>query len=311
MLPSFLLALREGLEAALVIGIVLGALHRLRRTDCARIVWLGVATGGLFSVGVALALRALGLKLHGPAEPISEGVTLLLAAALLTWMIAWMNRQASHLRGAIANRVREAVCTPGRGGVFWLTFIAVAREGTELAVFLAAAGFDSSGVQSTAGASLGLGAAAGLSSILFATTIRLNLTRFFRVTSTLLILFAAGLVAKAVHEFNEVGWIPAIVRPVWNTRQVLDEHSLFGTAARTLLGYTSTPSLTALIGYIAYLAGAIAVVRLGTRASSAPQRAPRLEALTLDSVSQNHELNAPGSSSSPGGWRSLCGSRRG
>lgn len=294
MLPSFLLALREGLEAALVIGIVLGALHKLQRSDCARIVWLGAATGALFSVGVALALRALGLKLHGAAEPISEGVTLLAAVALLTWMIAWMNRQARHLRGAIENRVREAVCTPGRGGVFGLTFLAVAREGTELAVFLTAAGFDSSGVQTTAGALLGLGAAAGLASLLFATTIRLDLTRFFRVTSTLLILFAAGLVAKAVHEFNEVGWIPAIVHPVWNTRHVLDEHSPIGTAARTLLGYTSTPSLTALIGYLAYLVGAIAVVRRGTRPSSAPSLGPRQNALALDRVSHPHELKARG-----------------
>lgn len=294
MLASFLLALREGLEAALVIGIVLGALHKLERRDCARIVWLGVAAGGAFSLAVALGLRGLGLRLHGRAEPISEGVTLFIAAGLLTWMIAWMNRQARHVRGLVENRVRQAICSPGRGGVFGLVFIAVAREGTELAVFLVAAGFETTGGQTSVGAILGLGAAAAMSWLLFATTVRLDLARFFRVTSTLLILFASGLVAKGVHEFNEVGWIPAVIHPVWNTRHLLNEHSPLGTAARALLGYSSTPSLTVVVGYVLYLVGAIVLVWLGTRNSVGAKASPRLSVFTLEVAAHNHEQKAHG-----------------
>lgn len=294
MLASFLLALREGLEAALVIGIVLGALHKLERRDCARIVWLGVACGGAFSLAVALGLRALGLRLHGRAEPISEGVTLFIAAGLLTWMIAWMNRQARHVRGLVENRVREAVCAPGRGGVFGLTFIAVAREGTELAVFLIAAGFETTGGATTTGAILGLGGAAAMAWLLFATTVRLNVARFFHVTSALLIVFASGLVAKGVHEFNEVGWIPAVIHPVWNSRHLLNERSPLGTAARALLGYSSTPSLTVVIGYVLYLTGAIVLVWLGTRNAVGVASSPRLKVLTLEVPAHNDELKAHG-----------------
>jgi high-affinity iron transporter len=265
MLPSFLLALREGLEAALVIGIVLSVLGKLGREDCARTVWLGVGGATLLCVGVALVLPALHWGLHGAAEPVSEGVTLFLAAGLLTWMIAWMNRQAGQVRREIEGRVREAVCSPGVGGVFALTFVAVAREGTELALFLAAAAVDSSGTRVLAGAALGVATAVGLAWLLFTTTTRLNLARFFQVTTALLVLFAAGLVAKGVHEFNEVGWIPAVIQPVWNSRALLDEHSFAGTAARTLLGYTSTPSLTAVVGYLLYVVAAIALFRIGTR----------------------------------------------
>ncbi|HVZ66252.1 MAG TPA: FTR1 family protein [Lacunisphaera sp.] len=292
MWPSFLLALREGVEAALVVGIVLGVLRKLERVDCTRIVWLGVVSGGLFSLAVALALRALGLELRGPAEPIGEGATLFMAAGLLTWMVAWMNRQARHARGAMEARVRRAVCSPGIGGVFGLTFIAVAREGTELALFLTAVAFDSSAAQTTTGALLGLAGAAGLAWLLFATTTRLNLARFFQVTTALLILFAAGLVAKGVREFIEVGWIPALVHPVWNTRHLLDEHSPLGTAAKTLLGYTSTPSLAVVIGYVSYLAAAITWLRAGARPSQPTAPRSRFESLAIDDATQHRELKA-------------------
>jgi high-affinity iron transporter len=258
MLSSFLLSLREGLEAALVIGIVLGALRQLHRPDCARVVWSAVASAVIVSIAAAVLLHLLGWSLRGSAEPVFEGVTLFVAAGLLTWMIAWMNSQARQLRGRLEADVQQAVCAPGARGVFVLTFIAVAREGTELAIFLTAAGIDSSGTQTLAGAGLGLAAAALLGWLLFATTARLNLARFFQLTSALLIFFAAGLVAKGVHEFNEIGWIPALIDPAWNTRHVLNEHTAVGSAARTLFGYTSTPSLTVVVGYSLYLSAAIA-----------------------------------------------------
>ena len=108
MLPSFLLSLREGLEAALLVGIVLGALYRIQRPDLRSAVWLGVAAAMIASLAAALALVGLGAELKGPAEQIFEGVTMLLAAGVLTWMIFWMQRQSRSLRSHLESEVRTA-----------------------------------------------------------------------------------------------------------------------------------------------------------------------------------------------------------
>jgi high-affinity iron transporter len=272
MLSSFLLSLREGLEAALVIGIVLGALRQLGRADCARIAWAGVASAAALSVVVALLLRWLGWSLKGPAEPIFEGVLISIAAALLTWMIFWMERQSRRLRTSLTAGVQEAVCSTGRRGVFLLTFLAVVREGVELALFLTAAAFDSGGVDTTLGAVSGLAAAALLAWLLFASIARLNLRRFFRTTSAVLLLFAAGLIAKAVHEFNEVGWIPAGIDPLWNTGAVLTERSTLGSILRGLFGYTDAPSLSVVIAYVVYLGAIALALRVAVRTCSVDAR---------------------------------------
>jgi high-affinity iron transporter len=256
MLSSFLLSLREGAEAALVIGIVLGALRKIGRGDCERVVWAAVLGAVATSVLAAVALHAVGWSLEGPAEPIFEGVTLLVAAGLLTWMIAWMARQSRELKAGLEAGVRQAVCTPGRRGVFALTLVAVAREGIELAVFLTASAFESGAAQTIGGLLLGLATAALFGWLLFACTWRLNLRWFFRVTSALLLFFAAGLIAKGVHEFNEIGWVSAVNDPVWDSASILSEQSLLGGVLKTLFGYTSHPSLTAAAAYLVYL-GAI------------------------------------------------------
>ena len=126
-------------------------------------------------------------------------------------------------------------------------------------------------IQTISGTVLGLGTAALLGWSLFAATIRLDLRRFFQVTSILLILFAAGLVAHGVHEFNEVGWIPAVVEHVWDVNGVLDETSVAGQLLRTLFGYNGNPSLTEMIAYFVYL---IVVSIFWRRDNAAPAKAP-------------------------------------
>lgn len=252
MLTSFLLSLREGAEAALVIGIVLGALRKIGRPDCARVAWLGVLAAIAASVLAAGALRALGLSLTGRAEPVFEGTTLFVAAGLLTWIIVWMARQSRELKASLEGDVRQAVCVPGRRGVFALMFVAVAREGLELAIFLTASAFETNTAQTIGGSVLGLATAALLGWLMFACTWRLDLRWFFRVTSALLLFFAAGLIAKGVGEFNEIGWIPAVVDPVWNSASILREQSLLGGVLKTLFGYSSHPTLTALAAYLTY-----------------------------------------------------------
>ena len=261
MLPTYLLALREGLEAALIIGIVLGALAKIRRNDLALAVWLGTLSAVGISILTAVLLTSFGMSLEETAEQIFEGVTMLIAAGILTWMIFWMSKQARFLKSELEEGVNKAAASTGKRAVFWLAFIAVVREGVELALFITAAFFagDQSQlmtniIQTLAGTILCLGTAALLGWTLFATTVRLDLRRFFQVTGLLLILFAAGLVAHGVHEFNEVGWIPAVVEHIWDVNSIIDETSLGGQLLKTLFGYNGNPSLTEMIAYFVYLA---------------------------------------------------------
>jgi len=278
MLPTYLLSLREGLEAALIIGIVLGAVNKIRRNDLAPAVWLGTLSAVIVSILTAVILTSFGMSLEETAEQIFEGITMLIAAGILTWMIFWMSKQARFLKSELEAGVNKAAASTGKRAVFWLAFVAVVREGVELAFFVTAAFFagdqsqvTSNIIQTLAGTILGLGTAALLGWTLFATTVRLDLRRFFQVTGILLILFAAGLVAHGVHEFNEVGWIPAVVEHVWDMNVVLDETSLLGQLLRTLFGYNGNPSLTEIIAYFAYL---IVVSIFWRRENVAPAKAP-------------------------------------
>lgn len=255
MFPSFLLSLREGLEAALILGIVLGALQKMRRTHLKPAVWAGVGLASVLSLVLAVTLAAFGLSLEGVAEAIFEGITMFLAAGVLTWMIFWMSRQARNLRRSLEGDVHRAAAQSGQRGVFALAFLAVFREGVELALFLTASIFTSTALQVIGGASFGLGTAIVLGWLIFSGARRLDLRRFFQVTSVLLLLFAAGLVAHGVHEFNEVGWIPPIIEHVWDLNPVLDENSVLGSLLKALFGYNGNPSLSEVLTYLLYFIG--------------------------------------------------------
>jgi high-affinity iron transporter len=276
MLPTYLLSLREGLEAALIIGIVLGAINKIRRHDLSPAVWLGALSAIGVSILTAVLLTSFGMSLEDPAEAIFEGITMLIAASILTWMIFWMGKQARFLKSELEAGVNKAVASAGKSAVFWLAFVAVVREGVELALFITAAffagnqvGMNSDIIQTLVGTILGVGTAALLSWTLFATAVRLDLRRFFQVTGFLLILFAAGLIANGVHEFNEVGWIPSMIEHVWNLDAIISESSLVGQLLKTLFGYSSTPSLTEMVAYFVYLA----VVTIVWRRDTAPVKA--------------------------------------
>jgi high-affinity iron transporter len=264
MLSSYLLSLREGLEMALIVGIVLGAVSKINRPQLRTIVWSGVLSAAVLSLAVGVLLTSLGTSLQGPAEPVYEGVTMFLAAGVLTWMIFWMSRQARHIKGNLESGVRKAALQNGNWALFLLAFIAVLREGIELALFLTAAVFATDTVQTLIGSALGLGTAILLGWTLVATTMRLDLRRFFQVTGILLILFAAGLVAHGVHELNEVGWIPAVIEHVWDTNAILSDTSLLGEVLKTLLGYNGNPSLTEVLAYAAYFVAIAIGLRLNS-----------------------------------------------
>jgi high-affinity iron transporter len=273
LLPSYLLSLREGIEAALIIGIVLGALRQMRRPEFVPMVWFGTVSAAALSTLIAILLTRFGLELKDPGEAIFEGITMIVAASLLTWMIFWMSRQARFLKANLEADVQRA-SQVGRRAIFFVAFVAVLREGIELALFLTASVFASNALQTTIGGILGLGTAILLGWSIFAATVRLDLRRFFQVTGFLLILFAGGLIAHGVHEFNEVGWIPSIIEHVWDVNSIVSANSIFGQLLKALFGYNPTPSLTEMLAYVAYFAAIGLTLRLST-ANSAKAAQPQ------------------------------------
>ena len=252
MLPGFILSLREGLEVALVIGIILGALRTINRTELFPIVWRGVIAASLTSLLAAVGLTWLGAEFQGQAEQIFEGVSMLLAAGLLSWMILWMQHQAGMHRQELEQQVHHSATRNSQLAMFGLAFVMVIREGLELALFLFAAGLATNLRQTALGAVLGLACAGSLGAVLFLTTRKLSLKHFFRITNILLIIFAAGLVAHGIHEFNEARLVPAIVEHVWDTTSLLDEKSTLGQLLSVLIGYNAQPSLAEIVAYLAY-----------------------------------------------------------
>ncbi|MGB9777358.1 MAG: iron uptake transporter permease EfeU [Anaerolineae bacterium] len=251
MVAALLITLREGLEAALIVGIVLGVLRRLGHTDRSRTVWAGVLAAIVVSLAVG-ALNALGVALKERSEAIFEGVAMLLAAGVLTWMIFWMQCQGRRVQAQLESDVREAVAAGSAWALFTLAFVAVGREGIETALFLTAAAFRATPAQTLLGGALGLAVAVALGWLMFAAGKRLNMRAFFRVTGILLLLFAAGLVAQGVHEFQEAALLPTLVEPLWDVNPVLDERSTVGEFLKALLGYNGNPSLLEVIAYTVY-----------------------------------------------------------
>lgn len=252
MLPGYLLALREGLEAALIIGIVLSVLHKMDRRKLNSAVWIGVLSAIVISVLAALVLNWIGAEFEGRGEQLFEGITMFLAAGILTWMVFWMRQKSTLIKQSIESTVLKASEGQGKKALFLLAFLAVAREGIELSLFLLAIRLTTNPFQEFLGAGLGISSAALIGWGFFATTRKLSLTRFFQSTNVLLALFAAGLVGLGIHEFNELGWIPAIVEHVWNLNSSLPDQSTAGQLLKALVGYNSSPSLSQVIGYFGY-----------------------------------------------------------
>ena len=261
MLAAGVIAFREGLEAALIIGIVMGYLVKIGQARHIRLAWLGVAAALVLSVAIAVGINLMGAELEGPAEQIFEGTTMVLAVLILTGMIFWMRVQARTLKSSLEREMGQAVASGQALAIFGVAFLAVFREGVETALFLAAAAFAGNAMGTLVGTILGLSAAALVGWLIFASAVRLNLRMFFNVTSVLLLFFAAGLFGLAVHEFQEAGLLPMTIEQVWNLNAIIDENSPVGLVLKALFGYNGNPSLLEVLGYVAYWVLALVGVR--------------------------------------------------
>ena len=202
------ITLREGFEAALVVAIVLSFLEGTGRREWFRAVWLGVGAGLVVSALVALVLFAVGAELEGRAEAIFEGTVMVVASGLVVWMVFWMRRRARTIGHELRSRVDAAVTQGSVIGVALVAFAAVVREGVESAVFLVGSLDDSSPFVALTSAALGILAALVLGYAFYRGAERLDLRRFFHVTSVVLVLVAAWLFSGGVHELSETGVLP-------------------------------------------------------------------------------------------------------
>jgi high-affinity iron transporter len=269
---GLLTGLREGVEAALIVGIIASYLVKIGRADRLAAVWFGVAAAILTSAAVGVfAFVALG-SLQGTAEQIIAGTTSLLAVVILTYMLFWMRKQAITLGADLRSGVDRAVASTSVLGLTLLAFTAVIREGFETALFLlgqttAAAG---EGLAVVLGAVVGLLIAAAIGVLIFRAGLRLNLSSFFNLTGAALVVIASGLLSYGVHEFIEVGWLPGLVTPIYDISAILPHKEGIGQFLRAIVGYSSTPELTTLLAQGAYLLfGLFFYVRPVRRAAAA------------------------------------------
>ncbi len=247
-----LIAFREGLEAALIVGILLSYLKRIGRTDRAPLAILGVIIAVLGSAALAFIMNRVGATLETPYEQLFEGTTMLLAVGILTWMIFWMRYQSRFLKKDLEARTQTALATGAGLSLFMLSFLSVFREGVETALFLTANAFAADGLSTLSGSLVGLALAVAAGYAIYVLAVRINLRIFFDVTSIFLVLFAAGLLAHVVHEYQEIGLLPMLMTPAWNTANLLSNESPLGSILSSLVGYNAEPSVLEVLGYIVY-----------------------------------------------------------
>jgi high-affinity iron transporter len=264
---NFLIGLREGLEAALVVGILIAYLVKSGRRELLPRVWVGVALAVLISLGVGAALTFGPRGLSFEAQEAIGGTLSIVAVGFVTWMIFWMARTSRSLRGELEGRVDTAI---GRGGwsLILLAALAVGREGLETALFLwAAARATGSSTQPLAGAAIGLATAIVLGVLLYRGAVRLDLAKFFRWTGGFLVFVAAGVLSYGIHDLQEAGILPGLDRIAFDVSSTIAPGSWYGTLLKGTINFSPRTTWLELIAWIAYVVPVLTLFILTVRPS--------------------------------------------
>ena len=275
LISGALIGLREGVEAALIVAIVLAYLVRTGNGRQAPKIWLGTAGAIVLSIIIGGALFATVGALEAPYEQLFEGITMLVAAVVVTWMLFWMRRQSAGLKGELQSAVDRTLGEGTGWGLAVLAFTAVIREGVETALFLAgqATSLTASAGSVGLGAVVGLGIAAVIGWGFYRGSRAVDLRKFFRWTGIALVFIAAGLLSKAVHELIEVGGISGIAVPgaqtAFDISGVLSHDEGIGQFLRAIVGYSASPEVLTLIVHVGYV---VAVLWLYLRPIAPPTR---------------------------------------
>lgn len=253
MFSNFLIGLREGIEASLIVGILVAYLVKTGRTEHLRWIWIGVGIAVAVSLGFVGVLQLTSNSLSDEAEEAFAGIMSLLTVVFLTWMIFWMRKTAHSIKGDLHEKMDSAVDLGGIALAF-LAAVAVGREGLETALFLWTNDQAASGSGHPAiGGVLGLLVAVVLGYLIYQRAVHFNLSTFFKITGVLLIVVAAGVLSYAVHEFQELGWLPGDATKAYNISSWYDENAWYGSLLRGLFNFRSKQSVLQLVAWLAYL----------------------------------------------------------
>ena len=252
MLPTFIIGLREGLEAALIVGIIAAFLIQRGERKALRPMWYGVGLAVALCTGVALALEALDQALPHKQQGLAT-ILALLAVAGVTYMVVWMKRHSRELKGSLEASAENALVLGSAWALIGMAFFAVLREGLETAVFLLAVfgNSDEPAVTGT-GAVLGVGLAVALGYAIYKGGVRINLSRFFRFTGFVLVLVAAGLLASAVHTGHEAGWIDVLQAQAFDLRWLVAPGSVRAALLTGMLGLQPVPTVGETLAWLLY-----------------------------------------------------------
>lgn len=285
---GFVTGLREGVEAALIVAIVLAYLVRSGARDQAGKVWLGMGLAAAVSLLAGIVIFQTVGSFQAPYENYFEAGTLLVATVVVTWMLFWMRRQSMAIRGELHARLDKVLTEGSAWGLAVLAFTSVIREGLETSVFLTGQATSAQASASSVlfGALIGLAAAIAIGWMFYTGSHRIDLRVFFRWTGIGLIFIAAGLLSHAVHEFVEVGALAIGTAPVFDISNVLPDEAGIGQFLRAILGYSAAPEQTTLAVYVLYLVTVLALYLRPAKPVAPPTRPVTTDAATGSQGSQ-------------------------
>ena len=261
MFAAYLIMLREGVEAALIVGIVASYLKQSGRAQWLPLVWAGVGAAVAVCLAVGFALISADREFPQREQELFEGLVAVLAVAVLTSMVFWMKRAARSIKAHLHHSIDNALRPGDRQGLalIGMVFFAVGREGLESLFFLLAVIQQSEGWAVPAGAALGLASAVAVGFAIYYGGVRLDLRRFFLWTGAFIIFVAAGLLAGAVRAFHEAGFWNGLQNTAFDFSAFLPQDGLIGTLLSSVLGYQDAPAIGEVIVYFAFLIPALIV----------------------------------------------------
>src|SRR5579864_636769 len=258
MVATFVIFLREGIEASMIVAILLAYLDRLGERSHFRDVFIGVAAAlGLVLVGGVVAYLTIKDYAGSRAQTIFEAVTYLVAAVVLTYMTFWMRDHSMTLADELRAKTTSALDGRARWGLGLLAFQAVGREGLETMVFTLAIVFATSAHGAIIGGAIGLVASLALALAMYRLGKHVNIGVFFKTVGALLMVFAAGILVDGVQNLQELGWVKVLNHPMWSTAHVLSENSTLGDIFHSFFGYSDHPTVLQGLVYVVYLVVAV------------------------------------------------------
>ena len=277
MFVPFLIMLREGLEAALIVSLIASYLKRTQRGRWIGVMWVGVFLAAALCLGLGILINETTGEFPQKEQELFEGIVAVIAVVILTWMVFWMRKVSRNVKAQLEEAVDQALQKGGNNGwaLVLMVFLAVAREGLESVFFLLAAFTQDVGLAPPVGAVLGLLCAAAIGALIYWGGVRLNLAKFFKWTSLFIIFVAAGLAAGAIRAFHEAGLWNHYQSVAFDLSATLSTHTLFGTLLESLLGYQEAPSVSEVVVWLIYLIPALLLFFTPTRATRVAARPAR------------------------------------